>query len=155
MRWTKALGRPVIDRTTGETVGKVDGLIPDVGARRIIGLVVDDRFVRWSDSGGIGHDAVTIPGTDTLSEPSDDQEKRAIDVEADPLRRDVYTEDGFALGSLTDIDFDAESGEIGTLIISDGDLAGSRLLGIGSYAVVVSSPDRAGGEADATHRAGG
>lgn len=148
MRWRKSLGKPVIDRSSGETIGEVTTLIASVESHRITGIVVDDRIAPWSTTRGIGHDAVTVPSVDALTEPTDGDEKRIVDGDVDPLGRSVYTEDGFALGSLTDIDFDADTGEIGRLLLADDDLAGSRMLGIGSFAVVVRSRDRTGAEAD-------
>ena len=145
MRWRQSLGKPVIDRSTGETIGEVTTLIANAESRRMRGVVVDERIVPWATTRGIGHDAVTVPTADSLVEPSGGYEERIVEGDLDPLGRAVYTEEGFALGSLTDVDFDADSGEIRRLVLADDDLAGSRLLGIGTFAIVVRSHDRGSG----------
>jgi len=62
-----------------------------------------------------------------------------------PLGKRILTEDGVALGNLVDLECDAVSGLIRRLVLADDDLAGKRLLGIGPFAVVVTSPDRVSG----------
>lgn len=142
MRWRKTLGRSVVDRSSGESIGKLDAFVVDPPTRRITAMVVDGRIATWSDVGGIGPDAVVVPDAAGLRDPASDLEKRIAEDGSGPLGKKVFTEDGFELGSLTDIDLDGETGELRTLLLSDDDLGASRLLGIGSYAVVVSSQDR-------------
>ncbi len=71
-----------------------------------------------------------------------------IDGSRDPIAKRVLTEDGLALGSIADIDFDSETGAIRQLILADEHIAGSRLMGTGTFAVVVSSMHRASTDGD-------
>ena len=43
---------------------------------------------------------------------------------------------GDEIGTVDDVEFDPETGEVTSLILASGDIAGTRLVGIGSYAVV-------------------
>lgn len=143
MRWKQALGKEVIDTGSAETVGKVDGLIADPETSTVVAFVVGNKVVSWSDAGGIGHDAVTVKESAMLREPSAGHEQGGIDGTLDPIGKTVLTEDGVAMGSVNNIDFDAATGVINRLIMVDDDIAGDRLVGIGSYAVIVSSRETA------------
>lgn len=148
MRWKKALGRTIINTSTAESAGKVEGFVVDPAAHKIVAIMSGDGVIDWSDTGGIGPDAVTSAGEVGAREPSTDLEKRVADGAGDPLGKPVLTEYGFGLGSVTDVDFDPETGAVNRLILADDDLKGSRLLGIGSYAVMVSSDTTAASTGD-------
>lgn len=49
----------------------------------------------------------------------------------------MLTDGGTELGKVDDVDFDPGTGSITYLISADDRIAGDRLLGCGSYAVVV------------------
>ncbi len=148
MRWSDALGREVVDTSTAVAVGRIDALVVDARASSIAGFVIGDQVVSWSATGGIGSDALTISGTDTLHFPGSATEQGAVDGRTRPLDKPVLTEDGYGLGDLANIEFDPATGAIEQLILPDDHLAGSRLLGVGSFAVVVSSADRSSSNGD-------
>ena len=60
----------------------------------------------------------------------------------------MITEDGVDIGTVADVDIDAASGAVERLVLVDDDVKGSRLIGVGSFAVVVSSPGRRAAEDD-------
>lgn len=148
MRWKRALKRDVVDLSTAESVGRIEKLIIDPEQHCISAVVVGDRVVSWSDGGGIGPDAFTISDNDVLRSPEDDAGHTSPADAADPIGKPVITEEGEDLGELVDVDFDPHSGMIRQLILSDDEIRGSRLLGVGSYAVMVSSPGRAATSTD-------
>lgn len=143
MRWKRALGKEVVNTESAETAGKVDGLVVDPEASKVVAMVLGDKVVSWTDAKGIGHDAVTITETGMVREPGGELEKRAIEGAGDPIGKTVISEDGVAMGSIADVDFDPETGTLGCLVLADDEISGARLMGIGSYAVIVSSGDRA------------
>ena len=51
----------------------------------------------------------------------------------------ILSSAGDELGEVDDVEFDPESGQIQPLIAGNQDIAGERLIGIGSYAVVVTA----------------
>jgi sporulation protein YlmC with PRC-barrel domain len=144
MRWHDVRGHRVVDTTSAEAVGTLDGLVIDPDAHRVVDLVVGDRVLRWSDADGIGADAVTVKDPDLLREPDTDEQRHAVDGTTDPVGKAVYTEDGFELGVVEDIEFDAGTGNVEVLATATERIPGSRLLGLGSYAVVVRSTRRDG-----------
>jgi sporulation protein YlmC with PRC-barrel domain len=54
------------------------------------------------------------------------------------LKRRVLTEHGHPLGKVRDIEFDPADGRVTSLLLKDSFVDGTRLLGIGKYAVVVT-----------------
>ncbi len=148
MRWSRAIGTPVVDTTTAEEIGRVDGLVIDPESTTVVSIVVGEQLVGFSGTGGIGKDAVTLEGTGALRSPGSTIEERAVARETDPLRKRVFTEDGVEMGSVTDVEFDAGSGAVQRIVLSDDEVAGSRLLGLGSDAVVVASVHRSTSSGD-------
>lgn len=148
MRWKKALGRSVISTESAESIGQVDGFVVDPSSHKITAIVVGDKIAAWSDCGGIGADAVTVTESALLNDPSSDEQRRALDGENDPMGKTVLTEHGLAMGSLTDIEFDPETGDLTRLVLADDEVSGSRLIGVGSYAVVISAGTDAAGSPD-------
>lgn len=148
MHWSNAIGIEVVDTSTAEAIGHVDGIVIDPKSSSITGIVVGGSIAPWSETSGIGVDAVTIPSAESLREPATEIEKSAVAGDTAAVSKPVYTEDGFLIGDVGDIEFDAQTGVIGRLHIGDDDVAGSRLLGVGSFAVVVTSPDHASGAGD-------
>jgi|GEM_PF-2182311 len=148
MRWSEALGREVVDTSTAQAVGAVDALVIDAQASSIIGLVIGDQIASWADTGGIGSDAVTISGPEPLRAPRTATEEGAVAGRTRPLAKPILTEDGYGLGHLTDIEFDPGTGSVQQLITADDRIAGSRLMGAGSFAVIVSSATRASSDGD-------
>lgn len=148
MRWKKALGRNIINTSTAESAGKVEGFVVDPTRQAIVAIISGDGIIDWTDTGGIGPDAVTSGGNTVAREPSSDVERRASNGAGDPIGKPLLTEYGFALGTVGDVDFDPESGALNHLILGDDDLKGSRLMGIGPHAVIVASSDKASSAGD-------
>lgn len=155
MRWRAALRRPVVDTTTAETIGQVDTLVLDPGERRVRAVVVRGADLGLLDVGELsafGKDAVTVEGREALRPARDEREEGAIDGDLDPIGKEVLTEDGDLLGVVADVEFDAETGTVEGIVMADDRLAARRLLGVGSFAVVVRArgraPDPEGGELD-------
>jgi len=80
----------------------------------------------------VATDAVVRPARDAL-------EQRAEDNDLEILGKRVLTERGMELGSVTDVDFDPETGSVTSLLTKTETIAGQRLIGLGGYAVVVSA----------------
>ncbi len=151
MRWKPAKGRKAVNTSSGENLGTLSGFVADPDTSHLVALVIGDQVIAWADAGGIGKDAVTIADQAMLRPPESSLEKAAVDGSGDPVGKRVITEDGQDIGVVADIDFDAESGAIRELVLGDDEVSGSRLLGIGSFAVMVSAAHRStgGGQLDA------
>ena len=144
MRFSEAQGRKVISTASAKTVGKVDALLVDAPARRVAGLRlkrtdVDGDTVAWEDLHAFGRDVVTIDGTDGIR-PAEGPLEALRHKDKRLVGKRLLEESGTELGKVEDVEFDPRTGEITALLTKTDEIAGSRLLGCGSYAVVVARP---------------
>lgn len=140
MRFRDATGRKVLDTSSAVTVGKVSGFVVDPVERRVVAVTVkrkgDADVLRWSDLASFGPDAVTVPGESAFTVA--DERVQALSGKAGALlKKRVLTDAGDAAGTVVDVEFDPDDGRVVTLLTSEGDVAGERLRGVGSWAVVV------------------
>ena len=151
MRLREAYGRKVVSTDDAETIGRLEAFVIDAERRSVVGLrlakVQGDRpFLSWSDLQGFGADAVTVPGAGVLRLATGEAEERAASKGFQPIGKLVLSEWGTVLGKVEDVDFDEGSGAlVGFDLGAAGSVASDRLLGLGSYAVVVREvpPDEA------------
>jgi sporulation protein YlmC with PRC-barrel domain len=136
-------GLPVVARSSAEEIGEVKHFV--VGDRRVRAIHVGGgkkgQLVPWSDVEAFGDDAVVVAGPEVLREAEDDREERAMSGETDMLDRRVIDDTGTELGTVADVEFDSSDGRIGSISVGDRSVVGERLLGNGSFAVVVSASD--------------
>jgi uncharacterized protein YrrD len=144
MLFSQARKRNVVNTSTATRVARVDGFVVLPGPARVallrLGKVSGGgTLLAWEDLQGFGPDAVTV-ATDAVIRPARDAvEQRAEDNDLEIIGKRVLTERGMELGPVTDADFDPETGAVTSLITKAETIAGSRLIGLGSYAVVVSA----------------
>ena len=141
IRFSDISGNPVMDTSTATTVGKVQAPIVDPVTQRIVGFRVKRSkgpgdVVLWEGLAGLGPDALTVDSAERLSEAPAEWKARASS-KLDLLGRIVLTEHGHDLGKVRDVEFDPANGRVTSLMLKDAFVDGERLLGIGSYAVVV------------------
>ncbi|MCW2759019.1 MAG: hypothetical protein JWO46_2765, partial [Nocardioidaceae bacterium] len=140
MRFSDLKGKKAVSTHTADTVGKVSGFLLDPATRTVAALSFKKtgggKYAAWSDLTGVGVDAVTMPDTTAIVESGP-----AVDAltgkEHAVLKKRVLSTAGDDLGKVKDIDFDADTGELRYLLVDKTEIAGSRLRGVGSYAVVV------------------
>ncbi|MGA8210587.1 MAG: PRC-barrel domain-containing protein [Nocardioidaceae bacterium] len=142
MLFSAAKGHKVVSTGTADTVGRVKELVVDPASRSVVALRLrktdSGNVLAWSDLTGFGTEAVTVSDADRIGDGGDLQP--LLDKRHRLVGKRVLTAGGDELGSVADVDFDLDTGSVTTLLLKDGaDVAGSRLLGVGSYAVVVRS----------------
>lgn len=144
MLYSDLKGRKLVDTSSADTVGKVDGFLLDPETQSIAGLEFKKtdggNTVAWSVITAVGEDAVTIPNTHVIIEP----EGRLVELASKRgvvLKKRVLTDAGEDLGEVRDVDLDPSSGSVVALVLGSKkepvQVAGTRILGVGSYAVVV------------------
>ncbi|MDQ4102794.1 MAG: PRC-barrel domain-containing protein [Actinomycetota bacterium] len=144
MLFSQARKRDVVNTATATRVARVDGFVVLPGPTRVALLRLGKvsgagTLLSWDDVQGFGPDAVTV-ATDAVIRPARDAiEQRAEDNDLDILGKRVLSEHGTELGMVTDVDFDPETGAVTTLITKSETIDGQRMIGLGGYAVVVSS----------------
>ncbi len=141
IRFSDISGNPVMDTATATAVGKVAAPIVDPVTQRVIAFRVKKSkgagaVVLWEGLAGLGPDALTVDSVERLADPPAQWKHRA-DSRLDVLGRIVLTEHGHLLGKVRDVEFDPTDGRVTSLMLKDAFVDGERLLGIGSYAVVV------------------
>lgn len=142
IRFSDITGNPVMDTSTATTVGKVQAPIVDPVTQRVVAFRVKRSkgpgdVLLWGALAGLGPDALTVDSAERLADPPAELKHRATG-KLDLIGRLVLTEHGHRLGKIRDLEFDPKDGRVTSLMLKDAFVDGERLLGIGSYAVVVS-----------------
>lgn len=143
MLFTQAHGRKVVSTGTAATIGHLHGYVVDPASRRVIALTlkktpVSGSMLPFSDIIGFGVDAITVAGDHLIVEP--DEELAALDAKAHAiLGKQVLTTAGQLVGTVTDVDFDPATGVIAALVLDEQTIDGQRLIGAGSFAVIIAA----------------
>ena len=145
MRFSDAKGHKVVSSSTAVTVGKVKSFVVDPATRSVHALRLrkteDGSVLLWSAMSAFGTDAVTVGDASAIVE-HDESVDALTGKEHEVLGKRVLTSAGEQLGEVRDVDFDLETGAVTALVLKDADdVDGSRLVGIGAYAVVVRAED--------------
>lgn len=141
MRFSEAKNRKVISTAGAETVGRIKDLIVDPRTRQIAALALrktpgDGDILPWNDMTAFGHDAITVQSPERIVKAEGDLAILS-DKDHRVLGKRVLTDRGEEIGSVSDLEFDPESGALRALLIGKDEVSGERLHGIGSYAVIV------------------
>jgi uncharacterized protein YrrD len=141
--FSEARRRDVVSTDTATRVARIEGFVVAAGPARVallrLGKVATEgSLLYWDDVQGFGPDAATIADASVIRTPSDELERRADSRDLEILGKRVLTERGDALGEISDVDFDLETGMVTTLLTRSEAIPGERLIGHGRYAVVVS-----------------
>jgi uncharacterized protein YrrD len=147
--FTSVDGRNVVAADTAEQVGSVKGFVLDRAGRQIEALHVGGRGRRaslldWSAVTAFGTDAVmAAPGADP-SPLHTDHEEDAVRGRVTMIGSRVLTIEGREIGTVTDAEFDIESGAIVRIVTDHGSIAAGSVRSLGSYALVVDPTPSAG-----------
>ncbi len=143
MRFSAAVGRQVVGADAADTVGQVAGFVVDPVGRRVLAVQVkksgSGTTLPWSNISAFGDDAVIVRGADAIGDEPDAAIVALTGKDHGLVGKRVLTAAGNQLGTVSDVDFDPASGAITSLRLDTGDVAGVRLFGVGSYAVVVDA----------------
>jgi uncharacterized protein YrrD len=139
----EAHGRKVVSRATAEALGELRHMVLDPSRRRVAAVVVSKGkkhafVVDWEHVSGFGPDAVMVESEDTLRPPTDDHEQAAADGKLELVGKRALSETGNEHGPITDVEFDPDSGTIGSVLIGEERIPATDLLGVGSYAAVLA-----------------
>ncbi|MFE3850523.1 hypothetical protein ACFXPN_05180 [Streptomyces griseorubiginosus] len=145
MLFTETRGRAVTDLATAETLGTVAACTIAPSPARITGLRLrtpghGHHVLEWKDVRSFGPDVVVVERADRIRRERTIAPGEPAHAAHDPLGKTVLAETGLARGTLVDIDFDERSGHIHRLVTDQQRIPGDGLLGVGSYAVVVTAP---------------
>lgn len=141
MLFSDAKGHKVVSTDTAEQVGKIKGVVVDPHTRSVVALLLKKTdggsILKWSDLTGFGSDAATVTSSARLVE-HDEQVDALTGKAHDVLGKRVLDTRGDELGSVKDLDIEPTTGAITSIVLERRSVAGDLLVGVGSYAVVVS-----------------
>ncbi|MGH3916887.1 MAG: PRC-barrel domain-containing protein, partial [Pseudonocardiaceae bacterium] len=143
MLFSQARKHDVVNTASATRVARVDGFVVRPGPARVALLRLGKvsgagTLLAWEDLQGFGPDAATIVDDAVLRPARDELERRAENKDLEILGKRILTERGTDLGTVTDVDFDPETGAVIALITTAETIAGDRLIGLGGYAVVIA-----------------
>ena len=143
MLFSEAKGHKVVSSSSAATVGKVAGFVVDPVTRSVVALQLkkteNGDYLRWPDLVAFGADAVTVKDGSVLGDGGPEVAAHGGKAHR-VLGKRVLTSGGDELGKVADVGFDPATGTLTSLVLGkggSGEVAGERLVGIGSYAVVV------------------
>jgi len=129
------LGSKVVSRASAEDLGTLTGVVVDAAQHRVtawqVGKGRKARLVEHGHVTGLGSAAVVVDDEASLREPADGELTHEL------VGHLVLSDAGFDLGPLVDVDVDAATGSI-TSVLTEGTRAdGTTIRGLGSYALVL------------------
>lgn len=143
-RFTAASGRRVVSRTSADELGRLAHIVIDVKRRQVASLVVGKGhnavLIDWDQVSSFGPDAVMVADESALHEPRDQHEEDAVNGKLELTGKRALSVTGNALGAVTDVVFDADTGAIEAIMISDREAPPTSLRGAGSFALIFEEP---------------
>jgi sporulation protein YlmC with PRC-barrel domain len=151
-RMTETLGRKVVGVDDAATLGTVSGFVvrpdePQLAALRLRRPGGRSTVLPWTRVRAIGADAVmavsaeaaSATGASSVTEENGGGRElgRHAVKHGEVLGKRVLTELGNEVGAVTDAEFDPESGALLTVFAGDEVLDAGRMMGLGSYALVL------------------
>jgi uncharacterized protein YrrD len=135
MRFKDFKGRSVVTLDNAETAGQVSDLLLDLANQRVLGFRINmsgmfsgHKNLALSDIRSIGQDAVTVANAEVLKDDKDSTNIAKLPDVGDVAGSKVMGDAGNQVGTVSDIDFDTNSGQISGYVLSEGFL--TRLQGI-------------------------
>lgn len=144
MRFSEAKNQKVVSTAEAITVGRVREFIVDPRSSQVVALGIkttkkagtDGDTIAWTNLKAFGRDVATIESTKDIT-LADGEIAVLGDKQHRVLGKLVLSDAGVELGKVDDVDFDPDSGAIRSLLTDSEEIDGGRMVGLGSYAVVV------------------
>lgn len=137
-------GRPVIAVDTAETIGEIKGFVVDPTATRIDSVHISGRgkkaeLISWSSIQAFGADAVMANMATAAEQVVSEHETQAVKGKIVARDTRVLDSAGFEQGTVEDVMFDTESGELTGALTTQGHIDAARFRSLGSYALVIEA----------------
>lgn len=144
MRASGVRKHPVMATSTATKVGRVKDLVVDATGGRVVALRIAKsdagEYVHWEDLSGVGPDAVVVPDLAVLGEARD-RAAELLDKRFRLKGKRILSDRGDEVGTVEDVEFDQETGQLTSFITDDAPVAADRAVGLGGYALVVRAED--------------
>jgi len=128
------IGRAVVLREGGQTVGKIKDVVLDQSGRQVLGFVISEnvfstKVAPWSGVQAIGPDSVVLGASTDVVKPEEAPELKEIldkDLHIRGLR--LQTTTGKDLGKIEDFQFDEQSGAVVNYELTGGPLSRHTIM---------------------------
>lgn len=146
IRLSQLKGQRVLARDGAQIVGSVRRLLLDPAQNSIVALQLEGTsdalgIVDWSALAAIGPDALIVDSEDVRRGPLNMTEQNFLAGKLDLPNKLVLTDAGDAVGRLTDLGFDEQTGRVSELEVPGHVLPLTSIVALGPYALVVAAPD--------------
>lgn len=142
MLFSKARKHKIVGTNTAETVARVKGFVVDPATRHVVALVVrkskQGDTLPWTRIVGFGPDAVTVADESAIG-PADEPIAALAGKSNTMLKKQAVSSYGDHIGTVTDVAFNGETGAIESVLVDGEPVPADRLLGVGSFAVVIEA----------------
>lgn len=141
MRFSEAKNRKIISTSGANTVGRLNEFIVDPRTAHVVALKLKKaqgkgNTLSWNHLKSFGQDAIIVESADMIR-PAEGDLATLCDKRRRVLGKRILTERGEQVGKVRDVEFDPDSGQVRAIITENGEIEGPRILGLGSYALVV------------------
>jgi sporulation protein YlmC with PRC-barrel domain len=141
MRFSEAKNRKVISTTGATTVGRLNEFVLDPRTAHVVAVKLKKAAgkgdtLTWNHMKSFGQDAIIVESADMISVPEGDLATLS-DKRHRVLGKRILTDRGEAVGRVKDVEFDPDSGQVRAVITDNEEIDGPRIIGLGSYALVV------------------
>lgn len=136
-----AVGRKVISVATAEELGQLARFVLDIERASVVALVIGSgksaRIVPWEALSGFGADAVMVADEGKVRPVGDEHERATAAGKRELVGKRALSDAGNAFGTVTDAEFDDDSGALTTLHVGSDEWPSDSLLAVGSYAAIL------------------
>jgi uncharacterized protein YrrD len=138
MSFRQVRGERVVRIDDAQQLGKLTHLVVDATRRRLTALAIDGgkSLVPWANVVAFGPDAVMVSSAAEVHEPTNNR------AQHDLLASLILSDRGNNCGSVRDVEFNPETGELLAILTEHGAIEPDRMLAVGHYAVIIQTrPD--------------
>lgn len=137
-------GRRVVAADDATEIGQIKHLVLSRDARHVDAIHVSGKkknadLVPWDDVSSIGHDAVMVTSATSAHQPSSGTDTEFVRGNVAIMGARVLDTEGYEIATVTDLEFDGESGDIVSVTTSAGRIEPNRIRSIGTFALVVDA----------------
>jgi len=141
MRFSEAKNRKVMSTVGAVTIGKVRDIVVDPRNAHVVAVLLKKTegnadTLTWNNMKSFGKDAITVESPTAIT-VAEGELAVLSDKHHKLIGKRVLTDGGDELGKVKDIEFDPENGAVRAVITSGEEIAGGRMIGLGSYALIV------------------
>jgi len=139
---TQLEGRRVVATDDAKQIGQVEHLVLSPDARRVEAIHVAGKkqhadIVGWADISSIGSDAVMVTSATSARQSESDANAKFVKGDVVIIGARVLDTEGYEIATVTDLQFDIDSGGIVGVTTTTGTIDANRIRSLGTFALVV------------------